>query len=256
MQGAVRQISVCRAGNIHRRKVKIVSAAGGEGKLLVNRILRDLRLRYADKGVEGEKIEILQIFHRRIACALRAEKNAAEVGVLRPVISVQRLGKCRIVCIARNRLAVVGQDSLICDGLLCVEGEIQQIGVPLRISGILIQLIRFFTLLPQRGAKQIERQAAVRVGGYCRAVSHRFVRLGRGEGNINACQRLSRRTLRYRSGVCFCTALRQSAICTADRTLCVHGFRRANGFASAYRRFFRVVLGKGRCRQHGQHHAA
>ena len=34
VQGAVRQIAVCRAGNIHRRKVKIVSATRGEGKLL------------------------------------------------------------------------------------------------------------------------------------------------------------------------------------------------------------------------------
>ena len=33
VQGAVRQIAVCRAGNIHRRQVKIVSAAGGKGKL-------------------------------------------------------------------------------------------------------------------------------------------------------------------------------------------------------------------------------
>ena len=33
VQGAVRQIAVCRSGNIHRRKVKIISAAGGEGKL-------------------------------------------------------------------------------------------------------------------------------------------------------------------------------------------------------------------------------
>lgn len=35
MQGAVRQIAVYRSGNTHCRKVKIVSAAGGEGKLLV-----------------------------------------------------------------------------------------------------------------------------------------------------------------------------------------------------------------------------
>ena len=34
MQRAVRQIAVCRSGNLHRRKVKIISAAGGEGKLL------------------------------------------------------------------------------------------------------------------------------------------------------------------------------------------------------------------------------
>ena len=35
MQGAVRQIAVYRSGNIHCRKVKIVFAARGEGKLLV-----------------------------------------------------------------------------------------------------------------------------------------------------------------------------------------------------------------------------
>ena len=35
VQGAVRQAAVCRSGNIHRRKVKIISAAGGEGKLFL-----------------------------------------------------------------------------------------------------------------------------------------------------------------------------------------------------------------------------
>ena len=34
VQRRIRQAAVSRAGNIHRRKVKIVSAAGGEGKLL------------------------------------------------------------------------------------------------------------------------------------------------------------------------------------------------------------------------------
>ena len=34
MKCAVRQIAVYRSGDVHRRKVKIVSAAGGEGKLL------------------------------------------------------------------------------------------------------------------------------------------------------------------------------------------------------------------------------
>ena len=43
MQGAVRQIAVYRSGNIHCRKVKIVSAAGGEGKLLVNRLFNRQR---------------------------------------------------------------------------------------------------------------------------------------------------------------------------------------------------------------------
>ena len=39
VQGAVRQIAVYRAGNAHRRKVKVIGAAGGEGKLLVRRII-------------------------------------------------------------------------------------------------------------------------------------------------------------------------------------------------------------------------
>ena len=43
VQGAVRQGAVCRAGNIHRRKVKIVSAAGNEVKLLVNRLFHRQR---------------------------------------------------------------------------------------------------------------------------------------------------------------------------------------------------------------------
>ncbi|WP_418324730.1 hypothetical protein [Ruminococcus sp.] len=50
MQRRIRQGSrakdvsaVCRAGNIHRRKVKIVSAAGGEGKLLVRLIFHRQR---------------------------------------------------------------------------------------------------------------------------------------------------------------------------------------------------------------------
>ena len=43
MQRAVRQIAVCRPGNVHRRQVKIVSAAGGEGKLLVRLIFHRQR---------------------------------------------------------------------------------------------------------------------------------------------------------------------------------------------------------------------
>ena len=43
MQGAVRQIAVYRSGNIHCRKVKIISAAGGEGELLVNRLFHRQR---------------------------------------------------------------------------------------------------------------------------------------------------------------------------------------------------------------------
>ena len=39
VQRRIRQAAVSRAGNIHRRKVKIISAAGGEGKLLGRRII-------------------------------------------------------------------------------------------------------------------------------------------------------------------------------------------------------------------------
>ena len=39
VQGAVRQSIVHRAGNTHCREVKVISAAGGEGKLLVRRII-------------------------------------------------------------------------------------------------------------------------------------------------------------------------------------------------------------------------
>ena len=39
VQGAVRQTTVYLSGNIHRRKVKVIGAAGGEEKLLVRRII-------------------------------------------------------------------------------------------------------------------------------------------------------------------------------------------------------------------------
>ena len=39
VQGAVRQAAVCRSGNFLAGEVKIISAAGGEGKLLVRRII-------------------------------------------------------------------------------------------------------------------------------------------------------------------------------------------------------------------------
>ena len=39
VQGAVRQTAVCRSGNFLAGEVKIISAAGGEGKLLVRRII-------------------------------------------------------------------------------------------------------------------------------------------------------------------------------------------------------------------------
>ena len=43
MKCAIRQIAVYRPGNIHRRQVKIVSAAGGKGELLVRLIFHRQR---------------------------------------------------------------------------------------------------------------------------------------------------------------------------------------------------------------------
>ena len=145
----VRQRIVCRAGNVLVGEVKVIGAAGSEGELLLDRILWGLRLRHTDKGVEPDDIEICQILHRWIAGPLLAEHNEAKVGILRPVIGLQRFVKCLIICIARNRIAVAGQDSLICDGFLRVEGEIQQIGAVLRVNILRAQLFVIAVLLPQ-----------------------------------------------------------------------------------------------------------
>ena len=186
----IRQCVIHRAGNVFAGEVKVIGAAGIKVELLLDRML--LR---TDNGVEPDNIDIFQILHRWIACTLLAEHNEAKVGILLPVIGVQRFGKCLIVRIARNRVAVECQGSLICDGLLRVEGEIQQIDAVLLVSIIRFQLFGLAALLPQRGAKQIERQAAVRVGGCCRSISYLFAFLRFGEGNIDVCQRLRRRIL-------------------------------------------------------------
>ena len=183
----VRQRIVHRAGDALAGEVKVIGAAGIKVELLLDRML--LR---TDNGVEPDNIEIFQILHRWIAGAILAEHNQAKVGILRPVIGVQRFGKCLIVRIARNGVAVECQGSLICDGLLRVEGEIQQIDVVLLVSIIRFQLFGLAVLLPQRGAKLKERQAT---GGCCRAISYLFAFLRFGEGNIDACQRLRRRIL-------------------------------------------------------------
>ena len=192
MHCIIRQCVIHRAENVFGGEVKVIGAAGGEVELLLDRILRGLRLLRTDNGVEPDNIEIFQILHRWIAGTLLAEHNEAKVGILLPVIGVQCLGKCLIVFIARNRVAVEGQGSLICDGLLRVEGEIQQIDVVLLVSIIRFQLFGLAVLLPQRGAKLKERQAT---GGCCRAISYLFAFLRFGEGNIDACQRLRRRIL-------------------------------------------------------------
>ena len=66
MQGAVRQIAVYRAGNIHRRKVKIVSAAGGEGKLLIDPLFhrqRDIRKTACKVGLAVAVVLLVEDLH-------------------------------------------------------------------------------------------------------------------------------------------------------------------------------------------------
>ena len=191
----VRQCVIHRAENVFGGEVKVIGAAGIKVELLLDRILRGLRLLRTDNGVEPDNIEIFQILHRWIAGTLLAKHNQAKVGILRPVIVTCCLFKCRIIWIARNRIAVACQDSLICDGLLRVEGEIQQIDAVLLVSIIRFQLFGLAALLPQCRTKQIEVQAAVRVGGCCRSISYLFAFLRFGEGNIDVCQRLRRRIL-------------------------------------------------------------
>ena len=193
MHCIIRQSVIHRAENVFGGEVKVIGAAGGEVELLLDRILRGLRLLRTDKGVEPDNIEIFQILHRWIAGTLLAEHNQVKVGILRPVIVTCCLFKCRIIWIARNRIAVACQDSLICDGLLRVEGEIQQIDAVLLVSIIRFQLLVIAVLLPQCRTKQIEVQAAVRVGGGgFHGFGDVFPSLGRREGDCNVCQRLHR----------------------------------------------------------------
>ena len=162
MHCIIRQSVIHRAGDVLAEEVKVIGAAGIKVELLLDRML--LR---TDNGVEPDNIEIFQILHRWIAGTLLAEHNEAKVGILLPVIGVQCLGKCLMVRIARNRVAVACQGSILCDGLLRVEGEIQQIDAVLLVSIIRFQLLVIAVLLPQCRTKQIEVQAAVRVGGCC-----------------------------------------------------------------------------------------
>ena len=57
------------------------------------------------------------------------------------------------------------------------------------------------------------------------------------------------------NGLAAFAVFRQSALCAADGTICVHCFCCAGRFAGAYRRFFRLALGKCRGRHKAEHHA-
>ena len=77
MQGAVRQIAVYRSRNIHCRKVKIVSAAGGEGKLLVRLTFhrqRDIRKSTCKVGLAVTVILLAEYLHGIVArCNVRRD---------------------------------------------------------------------------------------------------------------------------------------------------------------------------------------
>ena len=77
MKCAVRQIAVYRSGDVHRRKVKIVSAAGGEGKLLVRLTFhrqRDIRKSTCKVGLAVTVILFIEDLHGIVArCNVRRD---------------------------------------------------------------------------------------------------------------------------------------------------------------------------------------
>lgn len=73
MKCAVRQIAVYRSGDVHRRKVKIVSATGGEGKLLVRLTFhrqRDIRKSTCKVGLAVTVILLAEDLHGIVAGAM------------------------------------------------------------------------------------------------------------------------------------------------------------------------------------------
>ena len=77
MKCAVRQIAVYRSGDVHRRKVKIVSATGGEGKLLVRLTFhrqRDIRKSTCKVGLAVTVILLAEDLHGIVArCNVRRD---------------------------------------------------------------------------------------------------------------------------------------------------------------------------------------
>ena len=77
MQGAVRQIAVYRSGDVHRRQIKIVSAARGEGKLFVRLTFhrqRDIRKSTCKVGLAVTVILLAEYLHGIVArCNVRRD---------------------------------------------------------------------------------------------------------------------------------------------------------------------------------------
>ena len=115
VQGAVRQISVCRAGNIHRRKVKIVSAAGGKGELLFDSFLHRQRNVCESAGEVGHFIAVVLLVEdlERI-CSLSKRRDRE----LCRAIFVRERGRAaaiirRVACRVQNH----GGNVFVCAGL-------------------------------------------------------------------------------------------------------------------------------------------
>ena len=98
MQGAVRQIAVYRAGNIHCRKVKIVSAAGGEGELLVD-LVRQLHFPKC-AGIVGLMIAVKLLVEH--AERLAGHVYAGQVNRCPAACTVCRAVQLHNACIAGN----------------------------------------------------------------------------------------------------------------------------------------------------------
>ena len=98
MKCAVRQIAVYRSGNIHRRKVKIVSAAGGEGKLLVD-LVRQLHFPKC-AGIVGLMIAVKLLVEH--AERLAGHVYAGQVNRCPAACTVCRAVQLHNACIAGN----------------------------------------------------------------------------------------------------------------------------------------------------------
>ena len=115
VQGAVRQIAVYRSGNVHRRQIKIVSAAGSEGELLVDPFLHRQRNVCESAGEVGHFIAVVLLVEdlERI-CSLSKRRDRE----LCRAIFVRERGRAaaiirRVACRVQNH----GGNVFVCAGL-------------------------------------------------------------------------------------------------------------------------------------------
>ena len=115
VQGSIRQIAVHRAGNPHRRQVKIVSAAGGKGKLLIDPFLHRQRNVCESAGEVGHFIAVvLLVENLERICSLSKRRDRE----LCRAIFVRERGRAaaiirRVACRVQNH----GGNVFVCAGL-------------------------------------------------------------------------------------------------------------------------------------------